>query len=330
MRERVPALISVISLMWFCLVGSATWGQENVPVDGDQALFRMIRKAQHANEGRYPFGELEVVVESGSSQRKLPIRRVEALVRWDKDQVRLSGTFFDPDPVAGAAKGEAKVLRRREFDLIYRNSRSAIYISEQKQMTISDTSRQGYILLTRLRPQDWWYGKINGDEPSVAERLDGLLRLSPEISRRVSVRRLADDQVEIFTTEGIPDTFRAVYSLKDEGNLVSREGADPAHGFREKRTYTWARDARNRCYMKACRIDRSFRNTPHGPNAGYHTYEVKRFDPDKRPSESTFEEGSIPVAIGTVVNDNITGKTRRIGVPSAGGIGPPLDELVPE
>ena len=306
-------------------------GQGVPPVDGDPILLLAIRDAQQANVERYPFGEIEAIAEIGTVGKPAQ-RRVEALVRWDGDFQRLTGTFADLNRDPGG--GESKYFKQ-SFELIYRGDRSVMYVPEGRLMTIWNTSKGAPISLTRLRPQDWWYGKLNGEEPHWAERLDLMLRLPPESLRYIRVRRLDEDRVEVSRDAGadarVPGSFRNVFSLEDEGNLVSRDLTDPRHGFKENRKYVWGLDSKHRYYLKSCRIERHTHDTQRRLDShDYWTYEVTRFDSDARPPKPIFEDGAIKLATGTLVDDNTTGKRRRIGDWPAEDIGAILDRLVPE
>ncbi len=302
-------------------------GDESPPVVGDPSLLIMMRDAQHANEGRYAWGEADVIAEIGR-RGEPPLRRVVANVRWDGDQQRIIGTSID----RGTPPGEsAPRIFKGSFDLIYRDGRSVVYDPDSRVMTISAISQGGQFLLTQLRPQDWWHGKINGEGRLWSEQFDTILRRPPEFLRHVRVRRLGDDQIEMIRDSGAAGWYRLVSSLRDDGNLVLVEMVIPESDFEEKQSYRWTRDERGRCYLKSCRVERHAPKRDGRSTGGlYLNYDVTRFDPDQHPAQSTFEDRSIRVAPGTVVDDRITGKRRRIGDRPVEGMNAALDRLVPE
>ena len=318
----------IICLSGLPLLTPATSAQESPSVNGDPNLLLMIRDAQHANKDRYPFGEIQVVAETGENGGPAPHRRIEALVRWDKDQQRINGAFADPSEDKAGGK---KKLLAQTFKLVYRDHRSVMYVPEQRLMTISDVGKWGHLPLTQLLPQDWWYGKLNGEGQSWAERCDLMLRLPPEVLRHIRVRRLSEDRVEVSRDAGAHGSFRQVSSLRDDGNVILDQSADLVNGVEEKRAYVWSRDARSRCYLKSCRIERHFhKRQDRGEGTVYWTYEVTRFNPDMHPPQAIFEEGAIKIAPGTIVDDRIAGRRRRVGDRPIEDMGELLDRLIPE
>jgi hypothetical protein len=311
----------VVALAVILQAGLPSSGDADLPIDGDPKLLLMMRDAQHANADRYPFGEAEVIAEIGRPGGP-PHRRVEALVRWDGDKQRLTCVFTD----RGTPPGESEPrLFKSRCDLIYRDNRSVLYDPDHRKMTISPISKLGHYDLTQLRPQDWWYGKVKGEGTTWADEMDQMLRRPPEFLRQVRVRRLGGEQVEVVRDSGAAGRYRLVSSLVDDGNPVLFEMDVLESDFDEKRSYVWSRDERGRCYLKSCRVDRRT-----GKGGIWLHYEVVRFDADKRPPQSAFEDRAIQIAPGTVVDDQIAGRRRRIGDRPVEETSASLDRLVPE
>src|SRR5690349_1432873 len=79
-----------------------------------------------------------------------------------------------------------------------------------------------------------------------------MLRRPPEFQRQIRASRIDGDRIELLRDAGPAGRFRLVSSLGDDGNLTLYEMIVPEQDLAEKRTYSWTRDARGRCYLKSC------------------------------------------------------------------------------
>lgn len=302
------------------------------PIDGDVKLLKMVIDAQRANLERYPFGDMDVIAKSGPLGQPYQ-RRVQARVRWDGDHQRLTGVATDLAPEGDG--GMAKYLEK-SFDLLYRDKRSFMYVAEHHRMTVADIAKSGPYELTFLRPRDCWYGSFDGRGSNWADTYEAMLRIPADVLKHVRARRLDEDRVEIARDKGASGSFRALFSLKDDGNMVSYHTEFLERGQRQERSYSWSRDSKGRCYLAACRIERQSRvrrsrtGNEQFQVVSISTYEVSRFDAETRPAPSIFELRDLKVAPGTLIDDRITGKRRKLGDRPEEDMGKLLDKLVPE
>jgi len=298
-------------------------------VEGEPALLQVLRDAHHANSKAFPHGEMRVEAELGDLGFKSIERHVLGLVRWDGDEARVTGEIVHHVP---KKDGSIDIVKEK-FDVLYNKKRRLFYIEDQKRLQVSEVVEGKFPMLTRLRPDEWFYGTIDGEGTSWAKMLDIFVQHPTEYLRHWRVLRLDGDQVEL-TYDGKaehPGSSRTVFSLKEDGNVVKVEKSDPIAGLSEDSTYLWERARGGGWYPRMVRITKTFRPTKDIANPGSDLrYQVLAFDPTVRPPRSIFADSAIRPAPGSFVEDERTGKRSRIGDKQVESIVPSLDGLVRE
>lgn len=318
------AAIFVVSVT--LLVPARVLAGDTSVIAGEPALLEAIRDAQNANVNAFPHGEMRVNAETGTLDFLRTSRRVEVVVKWDGDECRATGKLFNYVHTSG----KPDTFFDERVDVLYNKKRRFFYLEDQKSFKISLIVDGKYPLLTRLRPDEWFYGKVDGEGMDWAERLELFIRRPTDALKHWRVLRLPGDQVELsYDGEGeYPGNARQVFSLAQGGNLVKLEQSDRGSGVKQERTYVWDRAGNGGWYPKSVRV----RTTPPPmkdvPFSGveWH-YEVVAFDPTVRPPKSIFLDSAIHATQGTFVEDEITGKRYRIGGRNSAKIVDSLDGL---
>jgi hypothetical protein len=296
-------------------------------VAGEPALLDVLRDAQMVNLSGFSHGEMQVVVEQGFNKTGEDVdRRVEALVRWDGEECYAIGT------VADYLEIEHK-MKSQPFELLYNKKRRLYYLKTSKLLRSNPIVDGKFPPLTRLRPDEWWYGKIDGEGSTWMERLENFGRMPTEILRHCRIRRLDDDRIEQ-TREGggeIPGKFRTVYSLSRGGNVLEFEMFDPASQIRAKHEYNWESANGGGWYPASAKMTYHFPAT-RGSAAGdrFHRYVVRSFNPTVKPPRSIFSDSAIHPAPGTIFDDGVSGRRVRIGDSNQDSVVDSLDGLVKE
>jgi hypothetical protein len=296
-EELMMRCIILLSAFAFVCPAIARAGDVSV-VAGEPALLNVLRDAQRAKLGGFPHGEMQVMTEQGYRRPGEQIaRRVEALVKWDGEESYAIGT------VADYMENERRT-KSQPFEVLYNKKRRLYYLPDAKLERITQVEEGKFPPLTRLRPDEWWYGNIDGEGNTWVERLDGFVRMPTDVLRHCHILRLDDDRIE-FVREGggdIPGRFRAVFSLSKGGNVLKFEMFDPSSGIRAEYDYTWDRAKGGGWYPVNAQITYHF-PAARGSEAfeRFHRYEVRSFDPTVRPPQSTFADSAIRPRAGTVV-----------------------------
>ncbi len=295
---RVITTILALGLVW--PVG-ARGGDVSV-IAGEPALLDVLRDAQRAKAGAFPHGEMRVVVTQTLIGADSPMRRVEARVRWDGDECHATGTVGDYSP-------KDRKMDTGPFELLYNKRRRIFYLSDVPLMRISKIEEGRYPPLTRLRPDEWWFGNVDGGGFTFLGDLDRFVQRDTEILRHCRIERLDGNRVELSRDGGgrNPGRFRSVYGLIQDGNLLEQEKFYP-NGMTEQRQYLWERAKGGGWYPKTISITRRFPPRARTMSEGYsYRYEVLSLDATLRPPKSVFSDSAIKAAPGTDIYDGSEG-----------------------
>ncbi len=309
----------LILASWF---GRAAGGDISV-VAGEPVLIAVLRDAQRVKSTQFPYGEMQVVAENGYDNKDYLQRKMEALVRWDGDDCYASGTISE--------FSEDKRLLHKPFEVSYNKERRIYYLPHSYLMRYTEVQEGRFPPLTRLRPDEWWYGNTDGEGPTWTRKLDGFVQLPTESLSYCRVTRLAGNQVELSRNGGsaFPGRFRMVFDLSQGGNVLHSESHDYTSGSHDEYDYTWARAEGGGWYPKTALV-RFYFPADKGFAAGshYHRYEVLAFNPAVKPARSFFADAMIHPKPGTVVENDKTGKKYRLGDKEPEDVVKKLDDLI--
>ena len=311
-----------LSLLLASWPGRVAGGDISV-VAGEPALIAMLRDAMHAKETEFPHGEMQVTAEFGYDNQGHFQRKIEALVRWDGDDCYEIGTVTD--------YMENRELEGLPFEVSYNKTRRIYHNPNSRSMHLTKVEEGKYPMLTRLRPDEWWYGNTDGEGMTWMTLLDRISQMPTESLRHYRVTRLAGDHVELSRDgkgEG-PGPSRTVFDLSQGANVLHNEYHDLTYGSRTQSDYTWGHAEGGGWYPKTADVRFSFPAGPKSPaGSHYHRYEVLAINPTVRPARAFFADAMIRPKPGTVVTNDITGQKYRIGDREPEDVIKKLDDLV--
>lgn len=207
---------------------------------GDAEFLAILRDAQRANAARHLYGDMHVAVERSQDDEQFHIlRRVDAHVIWDLPRVWVGAS------IAGVqnTKSQVPVKSSDQLEMIVDDTRMTIYSNGANTLSAFTRSQSNAPGLMQLVPNDFWYGRIDGEGSPWLNFLDPTIPLGP-----IAVRRIDEDRVEITPVNGA-DRARLVSSLAWDGNVVDWRASLDQPERVHSTTYQWARDKKDRCYL---------------------------------------------------------------------------------
>jgi hypothetical protein len=297
------------------------------PPDGEKSL-EVLRLAQQANAGRYPHGELQATLRWGQYGKLEYHSRAETRLVWSDDRLwadalnsgRHNHEFtFEP----GKSNHEYWIVERQRV-LCFEPGAKRVFIA-------SPTSLQPgpHVLVS---PSAWWYGRICWVGPSWREVLDPQNWWANDAKGTdaeypaYSVTSKSNDLIEVVVKYARYKAERRLrFSLASDGNPVEYTYAEPAPERTVKGACEWARDSQGRLYLARRKHEETYAN---GDFRVYHEYAVNSFNPDYAPDAQQFTIASLKLPAGTVVRDEISRKTRRIGDRPVQAVVESLDPLI--
>ncbi len=297
------------------------------PVEGDAALLATLRDANVMNSARYPKGELEAVVDFRQGDNPLVLSGSYRIsIAWDGARYRKT--------ILGSRTTDKSLVQTREkvdpdqqnyssqVDRLEISDGNTTLILSQLHAQLDRSSAPSPIQYSSVRPNDWWYGKIDGKRRPWAEMLGPHPKFPHGRIEKYSVRKLDDDRVEVRRFDRAGGGFRAVADLALEGNVVefTADSVNPNQTI--KVTYTWERDPRGRLLLRDCvevRTLESMKSESH--------YRLIRFDPDAKLPASLFAVDPQRLPPDTFVEDRIRDRNYRVGRNSREAMAQALEAL---
>lgn len=297
---------------------------------GDDAqLLGFLSDAQHANRGRYEFGRMNITAESGLLGEPTWRVRVDVDVRWNGPDSRVEGirrANLEP------GKSESKESVQRILTV---RTKEALMMSvpDSKLARYDKVDPKKSTEFSRLRPSDWWYGRVDGEGGDWAEALD---RMGPKFAQSpggYTLKELDDDRIEFKQTVQGESTFRLVASKRFDGNVLEYVAQSPAVGgtITQKKTYAWGFHGRD-VYLQRFdyELSQSASSGSSRTQGRYFRYRVNSIDPGDKPPSKLLDPRAVVLPAGTQVVDGVKSRRDRVGERPAGSVVEQLDRLAPE
>jgi hypothetical protein len=300
-------------------------------IEGDVALMKVLQDAQRANESSYPHGEMRAIAESGAIGEQNPRMSSTVYVRWNQRSSRVlaSQVLSLPEQARERVKRDEELL---EIEFIDDDKRLIAYFPGSNLIRISSRMSASPGHLTSLRPDQVWY-RMDFRGPSWISLLGPHPNVSQDEVISYAFRQVNHDRVEMYRRAKPDFWLKAVASLGWDGNIVEYENYyhDQRAAHHDTGVYRWKRDHAGRVYLesKDIRYSRTDKTGKKFPD-GYVRLKVLEFNPDIVPPPSLFELSSLPLAPGTRVEDEITGRRYRIGDAPESKITDSFDDLIGE
>lgn len=297
-------------------------------VAGDDPDLALIRSAQHANIGRFPQGELKATFRIGQTA---PVEKHDVhhcLVVWSGDRIWTSvESWVDHRH----SEIDTSMPPARTGQWIVDRGRSYVYSPVAQRVTITPASGMEPPTEAKLSPTLSWFSPLGSPERTWHWYLTLNERIGPGGPRVIfETSRPRGDQVAVLISSlGHPPTARMVFSLPDDGNLVKYEGTYPESGLIESCECRWARDTSGAVYLKQNEITIDSKK-PGREGTIYKKLEVTHFNPRHSVSADRFSLSSLKLPPGTVIDDQITGRTSRVGDRPTQSVLGQLDSLIGE
>lgn len=299
------------------------------PIEGDVALLELMRDAQRSFQGRYPQGEMSYTVESGvveGGEEKLQ-ERVQGKLVWKGTKIRFQGetrSYVLPPGVKESDLDPVHVV-----DMIRDERVMSIHWIKPNIVRISDPAKVGPPRFSDLTPEKSWSG-LAKETPWIHFIGPHPEKPQSEVKRYV-VKRLGEDRIEL-VSEGLNGwRLRLVASREAEGQIVEvhLEYATSSQSYFTR--YRWARDTQGRLYL----AEKTIRDTYASPIqkrtiTGFKRHNITHFDPDHRITPSDFDHAALKRIAGAQIEDNISGKSYRVGKKPKDTTREGLDQLIDE
>lgn len=285
--------------------------------DAEVELSSVVCDAQKANKARYNHGRTVVAIESRDRATNKIILHGQAECIWDGPNIR-TAINIDLTLKPGQILGVNPANNKKTDSII---STSEIHcITKDEYISYSKNSLKATILAiaesepepnTLLRPADLWYGKVEG------RGVDWLQQFSrdpnnPSLKESVYRIKRIGNNIEFKRNDSNGIKFSALISLPEEGNVISFADQDSETGLSTTGSYEWRTDFKGRFVLKQAIVERLSTN-PQWPLNDRTVYNIVEFDPDYRPSPSSFALPALAMATGTVVEDSVRKRTFQVG-----------------
>jgi len=331
-RSYKATHVHEIAVIGVLFVASSAAGARaaDPPVHGDLKLLEVLRDAQRGNERLYPHGQIRAHVETHSETP--PDTTTDGVYdvhsEWNGADLRaeIEGEmrFHKVSTISGKTFPETKPKQDTQHRLhtLFVVSGGVLLTRylDQTLASVDATTRAWPMLEALVTPEDWWFGKIQGEGRPWIEMLGPHPRFPQDRIKEFDVKALDDHRVEVLRTDLNGGTVRIVADLNLGGNVVEVESSYPKQSSSTR--YQWEAAPPGRYLLRSCVKELKVNGTK-----AKKTYQLISFDPTVVPDASRFDTDATHLPPGIRVADRVRNTNFRIGRRAAVPITDSLDDL---